>query len=116
MEKLSYTEAQIKEVYEQLFEAFRYSLQHFNAYQFDIEYNNFVHKLVEIVDKFKLYHMDIDANYSLLMDTLEYIIHHLETAYQLFHIAQSNLDEIMDTEFPMLVEKFDIMQGHNNEV
>ena len=106
MEKLACSSDQLKEIYARLFDAFRYSLQHFNIYQLEKEYNNFIAKLVEIVNIFKSYHLHTDANFTVLLDNLEYIIKHLENAYQLFTTAQGTFDEIMNEEFPMFVEKF----------
>lgn len=115
MEKLVYSSDQLKEIYAKLFDAFRYSLQHFNVYQFEKEYNNFIGKLVAIVDNFKLYNFDKDYDFIILLDNLEYIILHLENAYQLFHIAQGTLDDVIDKEFPMLVEKFEVF-SHENKI
>lgn len=105
---------QLKEVYVKLFDAFRYSLQHFNVYQFEKEYTNFIGRLVEIVNVFKT--LDDDPDFTILLDNLEYIIKQLENSFQLFNTAQVTFDMIMNEEFPMFVEKFEGITTHENKI
>lgn len=93
------------EFYNKLFDAFRYSLQHFNQYQFEQEYNQFVKKLIEIID-FVDHNTDLKTHDGIieLQNSLHNVLDRLEQAYKLFMSGRAILDEVMDKEFPETIE------------
>jgi hypothetical protein len=101
-------------LYQTVFDAFVFSLSHFDLTKYKSDYNIFIEKLVDIIDYLNKNNTNNNADIINFISELEYLLDTFHNSYESFIAASNTIDSILEIDFPNFVTKIENFKGITN--